>query len=271
LKISRFIAAGQKLRAKLALPNRIGGPIEAENVVAEVRGTDRAGELVMIGAHLDSWELGTGALDNGCNSAMVIEVARAIRASGIKPRRTVRFVLWNGEEQGLLGSWAYTRAHRAELDRVVAYVNFDGGIGRVTGYSLGGRQEAEAAVREVLKPVESWGMNEHTLDASSGTDHVDFLLEGVPTLNANQEEGNYLPNYHATSDTMDKVDIRTLKLHTAYAAVTVAGLANREERIAKRQSRPEIERLIKDTGFEEQMKQFGMWRSWIEGRRGREK
>lgn len=269
LKIARLIAAGERVRARLALPNRAGGPIEVENVVAEIRGTDKADEVVMLGAHLDSWELGAGALDNGCNAALVVDVARAILAAGVQPRRTLRFVLWNGEEQGLLGSWAYTRAHRAELDRVVAYVNFDGGIGHVTGYSLGGRRDIEAGVREALTPVESWGMNQHTFDASGGTDHVDFLLEGVPTLNANQDEGNYLPNYHATSDTMDKVDIRELKLHTAYAAVTVAGIANRAERLGKRQSRAEVEALIRETGFDAYLKAFGTWGLWVSGERGR--
>ncbi len=271
LKVARFIATGQAVRARVALPNQAGGPIEVENVVAEIRGADKAGEVVMQGAHLDSWELGTGALDNGCNSAIVVEVARAIRAAGIKPRRTLRFVLWNGEEQGLLGSWAYVRAHRAELDRIAAYLNIDGGIGHITGFSLGGRKDIEGAVREVLRPVASWGMNEHTLDATTGTDHVDFLLEGVPTLNANQLEGNYLPNYHATSDTIDKVDIRELKLHAAYAAVALIGIANREERIGKRQSRAEIEQLIQETGFGEQLKIFGQWQMWLDGRRGRQK
>lgn len=271
LRISRFIAAGRPVRARLVMPNRIGGPIEVENVVAEIRGTDKAGEMVILGAHLDSWELGSGALDNGCNSALTVEVARAIRAAGIKPRRTVRFVLWNGEEQGLLGSWAYAHAHRPELDRVVAYVNFDGGIGHVTGYSLGGRKDIEVAVREVLRPVASWGMNEHTVNVEGGTDHVDFLLEGVPTLSANQVEGNYLPNYHATSDTMDKVDIRELKLHTAYAAVTVVGIANRDARLGPRQTRAEVEALLKETGFEQYLKDSGMWNDWLAGRRGREK
>jgi hypothetical protein len=270
LRISRFIAAGRPVRARLVMPNRVGGLIDVENVVAEIRGGDKAAEIVILGAHLDSWELGSGALDNGCNSALTVEVARAIRAAGIKPRRTVRFVLWNGEEQGLLGSRAYVRAHRAELDRVVAYVNFDGGIGHVTGYSLGGRKDIEAGVREVLQPVASWGMNEHTVNVEGGTDHVDFLLEGVPTLSANQVEGNYLPNYHATSDTMDKVDIRELKLHTAFAAVTVVGIANREARLAPRQSRAEVEALLKETGFEQYLKDSGMWEDWLSGRRGRQ-
>jgi hypothetical protein len=270
LRMARHIAAGQPVRARLTMPNQVGGPFEVENVIAEIRGTDKADEIVMLGAHLDSWELGTGALDNGANCALVIEVARAIRAAGIRPRRTLRFALWNGEEQGLLGSWAYAGDHRNELDRVVAYLNIDGGTGAVTGYSLGGRGDIEAAVREVLQPLESWGMNAHTLDASTGTDHMDFLLEGVPTLNANQVEANYATNYHATSDTFDKVDLFALRRHAAYIAVTMAGLANRDARPGPRQSRAEIEKLLQDTGLDVQMKAFGMWEDWAAGRRGRQ-
>ncbi len=270
LRIARHIAAGQPVRARLTMPNQAGESFEVENVIAEIRGTDKAHEIVMLGAHLDSWEMGTGALDNGANCALVIEVARAIRAAGIRPRRTLRFALWNGEEQGLLGSWAYARDHRSDLDRVVAYINIDGGTGAVTGYSLGGRADIEAAVREALQPLESWGMNAHTLDASTGTDHVDFLLEGVPTFNANQVEANYTLNYHATSDTFDKVDLFALKRHAAYIAVTMAGLANRDARPGPRQSRAEIEKLLKETGMDTQMKAFGMWEDWVSGRRGRQ-
>lgn len=271
LRIARALGARQMIRGKLFMNNisRPGSTIA--NVVGEIRGTDKADEIVAIGAHLDSWELGTGALDNGANCALVVEVARAIKAAGIKPRRTLRFLLWNGEEQGLLGSLAYVRAHRNELDKWVAYINFDAGTGPVTGYSLGGRRDIEAGVREVLQPVESWGMNQHTLDASSGSDHVDFLLEGVPILLANQEEANYLPNYHATSDTFDKVDMRSLKLHAAYAAVTMAGIANRPERLGRRLERAEIERIMIETGFDKQLKIFGQWVQWERGERGRQK
>lgn len=268
-RLARFLAAGKAVRVRLTMPNRVGGVMKEENVVAEIRGREKPEEIVILGAHLDSWELGTGALDNGCNAALVIEAARAFHAAGARPRRTMRFVLFSGEEQGLLGSWAYVRAHRDELDRTVAVVIYDAGMGRVPGYSLGGRRDAEAAVREALAPVESWGSNHHTVDASSGTDHVDFLLEGVPTLVANQEEANYILNYHATSDTFDKVDLRELKLHSALAAVTLWGLAERPERVAKRQSRAEIEVLLKETGLDQQMKAFGMWEAWERGERGR--
>jgi carboxypeptidase Q len=268
LRLARFIAAGQKVRVQLALPNRVGGPAEQENVVAEIRGREKPDEFVLLGAHLDSWELGTGALDNGCNAALVIEAARAILATGLRPRRSIRFVLFSGEEQGTLGSWAYVRAHRSELDRAIAVVIFDEGIGRVTGYSLGGRRDIEGAVREALKPIESWSANAHTADAFFGTDNLDFLLEGVPTLVANQEEANYLPNYHASSDTLDKVDIRELKLHTALAAVTVFGIAERPERLGKRQSRAEIEALMKETGLAKQLETLGLWPQWVQGQRG---
>ncbi len=270
-RLARFLAAGHAVRVHLTMPNQVSGPVEQENVVAEIRGREKPDEFVVLGAHLDSWELGTGALDNGCNAALEIEAARALEATGLRPRRSIRFVLFSGEEQGTLGSWAYVRAHRAELDRAVAVVVYDAGIGRVTGYSLGGRKDIEAAVREILKPVESWGANTHTSDAFFGTDNLDFLLEGVPTLVANQEEANYLPNYHASSDTFDKVDIRELKLHTALAAVTVFGIAERAERLGKRQSRAEIEALMKETALDKQLQTLGYWPMWEQNQRGQQK
>jgi hypothetical protein len=161
------------------------------------------------------------------------------------------------------------KAHRAELDKVRAMIAFDSGIGRVTGYSLGGRRDIEAAVREILKPLDSWDASRHTVDASFGTDNFDFLLEGVPTLVANQEEYNYLPNYHAASDTLDKVDIRELKLHTMIAALTAWGIADRTDPIGKRLSRAEIETQMKETGIDQQMKALNYWESWQDGTRGR--
>ncbi len=268
-RLARFLAAGEKVRARLVMPNQVGGPIEQENVVAEIRGREKPEEFVLLGAHLDSWELGTGALDNGCNSALVIDAARAIVATGLRPRRSIRFVLFTGEEQGMLGSWAYALAHRRELDRAVAVVIYDAGIGRVTGYSLGGRRDIKAGVREILRPVEALGVGQHTYDAPMGTDNFDFLLEGVPTLVANQEEANYIVNYHAYSDTLDKVDIGTLKRHTALAGVTVFGIAERAARLGPRQSRAEIEALLKETGLDKEMKNAGIGGLWEQGQRGR--
>jgi carboxypeptidase Q len=270
MRLARTVAGYQgKVRVRLDMPNKIGGPVEQQNVVGEIRGYEKPDEVVILAAHLDSWELGTGALDNGCNAALVIEAARAIKATGLLPRRTIRFVLFSGEEQGTIGSFEYVKAHHGELDKIRAMINFDSGIGRVTGYSLGGRRDLEAGVREVLKPLESWGVNNHTHDASFGSDNFDFLLEGVPTLDATQEEANYLPNYHAASDTLDKVDMRELKLHTVIAALTAWGIADRAAPLGKRLSRPELDVLVKETGLDQQLKALGYWDAWQSGARGR--
>ena len=269
-RMSRFLAAGQKLRVHWEMPNHVTGPVDSENVIAEIRGRERPEDFVLLGAHLDSWDLGTGALDNGCNAAMVIDAARVIRASGTIPRRSIRMVLFTGEEQGLLGSAAYAHSHRAELDHMIAAVIFDSGIGKVTGYSLGGRKDIVELVRETLQPVFSLGVKDFTLDASMDTDNFDFLIEGVPTLVANQEPANYMLNYHAASDTFDKVDIAQLKRQVAISAVTVFAFADTDKRIGARQSRPEVEQLLRDTGLGEEMKQAGFWPLWETSERGRQ-
>ncbi|HWZ97564.1 MAG TPA: M20/M25/M40 family metallo-hydrolase [Candidatus Dormibacteraeota bacterium] len=270
MRLARAIAAhpGQ-VRGRFNMPNKIGGPIEQENVVAEIRGREKPDETVILAAHLDSWEFGTGALDNGCNAALVVEAARAIHATGLLPRRTIRFILFSGEEQGTVGSFGYVKAHRAEIEKLRAVIVFDTGSGRVTGYSLGGRRDIEAGIRAILKPLDSWGATNHTTDASFGTDNFDFLLEGVPTLVANQEISNYLVNYHAASDTFDKVDLRELKLNTAIAALTAWGAADRAEPLGKRFSRSEMDALVKETGLDQQMKVLGYWDAWQSGERGR--
>ncbi|HXX20552.1 MAG TPA: M28 family peptidase [Candidatus Acidoferrum sp.] len=269
-RLVHFLASGQKVRVRFEMPNHVSGPVQSENVVAEIHGREKPNEFVVLGAHLDSWDLGTGALDNGCDVAMVIDAARVIRSSGSSPRRSIRFVLFTGEEQVMLGSWAYARAHRDELDRMVAAIIFDSGTGPVTGYSLGGRKDALAAVREALEPVQSLGVKEFTMDAGVDTDNFDFLLEGVPTLVVNQEPANYIVNYHAASDTFDKVDMGQLKRQVAIAAVTSYALADRTERIAPRLSRSQVEQLMKDTGLDEEMKTLGLWSAWEKGERGRQ-
>ncbi len=269
-RIASMLDHGHSVRVQLSMPNHTTGPVESENVVSEIQGREKPKDFVLLGAHLDSWELGTGALDNGCNDAMVIDAARVIHSSGSIPRRSIRFVLFTGGEQGMLGSWAYARAHRSELDHMAAAIVFDEGVGTITGFSLGGRKDAVNAVQEALQPVKSLGVKAFTTDAFVGTDNFDFLLEGVPTLVANQQESDYLANYHAASDTFDKVDIPALKRQTAIAAVTAYALADAETRIAPRQSRAQIAELMKETGLDTQMKAMGLWAAWENGARGRE-
>lgn len=268
-RIARFIAADKPVQVNLEMPNKISGQTASENVVAEIRGSEKPNEFVILAAHLDSWELGTGALDDGCNAALVIDAARAIRASGSIPKRSIRFVLFTGEEQGMLGSWAYAQAHRAELGKMDAAIVFDAGDGKVTGYLLSGRKDMLAAVDQALMPLAALGPLKNTTDAEIGTDNFDFLLEGVPTLVANQKPDDYMMNYHATSDTFDKVDFAQLKKNEAIAAVTAYAIADRQERIGIRQTRPQIEQLLRETGMDKQMKLMGLWNMWAEGKRGR--
>jgi Zn-dependent M28 family amino/carboxypeptidase len=248
---------------------RIGGPAEQENVVAEIRGREKPDEWVLLGAHLDSWEPGTGALDGGRGAAMVIEAARDILRTGIRPRRSIRFVLFSGDERSTLGSWAYVRGHRAELDRGQAAIVFGTGAGRTTGFMLNGRHDLEAGVREAMKPIESWGVDHHVFDAPVGIDSFDFLLEGVPSLTANQEAAKNPADSHPASYAFDQVDIQELKRNTAIAAVTSFGIAERAAPLGPRQSRAEIESLLKTSGLEQQMKATGLWPLWESRERGR--
>src|SRR5437868_3584207 len=145
-RVARLVAKGAPVEAEFDLPNKIGGPFEAANVVAELKGKEKPEEYVLLGAHLDSWDLGTGALDNGCNAALVVDALRAIKASGLQPRRSIRFALFTGEEQGTLGSRAYVSRHRNEMDKVAAVLIFDEGTGKATGFSLGGRKDLVASM-----------------------------------------------------------------------------------------------------------------------------
>lgn len=272
LRLARVIEKAGRAKASLDLRNRIGGPWQASNVVAEIRGAEKPEEIVLLGAHLDAWDLGTGALDNGVNCALVVDVARAI-AMGPRPRRTIRFVLFTSEETGLLGSRGYARTHREELSRHVAAVIHDIGDGKVVGYFTNGRPDLDAGLEAILAPVASWGAGTVNDEALLGTDNFDFLLEGVPNLVANQETDRYLADYHAESDTFDKVDLERARKNAAVAAVAVLGIANASARLGPRQSRAEVERILLDPRWRlsDQMKSYGLWGDWETRTRGREK
>ncbi len=245
-----------------------GGAYTSHNVIGEIRGSELPDEFVIIGAHLDSWDIGTGALDNGCNVALVIDVARQIKRLGLKPKRTIRFALWNGEEQGIFGSWAYNQTHKEELDGHVMASSFDTGSGRIRGFLTNGRLAEMAEVLDAaLEPVAGLGPFTHTDVAIFGTDHFDFVLEGVAGLVADQESANYGPNYHARPDTFDKVDQEQLKLNSAIAAAVVWGYANAEIGWG-RLDRAGVQEII-DAGLEEHMRAFRVMHYWEDGSRGR--
>jgi len=266
-RLARLSEQGE-VRVRLDLPSRVGGAYQARNVVAEIRGRERPEEIVLIGAHLDSWDLGTGAEDNGVNAAMLIDVARSFKALGIVPRRTVRFVLFTGEEQGMLGSEAYVLRHAAEMARHVAMITFDTGSGHTTGFYLNGRDDLRRPIDRALDAVPGMTATDHSLEAIDGTDNFDFLLSGVPNLIARQEWAPYLPNYHAESDVYDAVNPQEARNNAALAAVLVWGLAESPERPAPRQSRAEVEKLLQSSKLDEQMRSLGQWDDWTAGRRG---
>ena len=265
-RLTRLAESGE-VTVRVAIDNAVTTAVPLRNVIADIRGSQAPEEVVLVGAHLDSFDLGTGANDNGVSCTELIDLARQIKALKLTPRRTIRFALFTGEEQGMFGSRAYAAAHEAELDRHVAAVVYDIGSGRLTGFFLNGREDLRAPVDAALLRVASLGPFTNLPDALDGTDNFDFLLAGVPNLVGFQDPAPYLPDYHAESDTFDKVDAREAKAAEAALAALVWELANADHALPH-QSRGEIEALIRATKLDEQMKAFGQWDDWTAGRRG---
>jgi Zn-dependent M28 family amino/carboxypeptidase len=263
----RLLRAGTPLTLTAALDIQSGPAYQTHNVIGEIRGSTRPDEIVVIGAHLDSWDLGTGALDNGANSAMVIDIARQIRRLGLEPARTIRFALWNGEEQNLNGSLGYTLAHAAELDRHVMASSYDIGTGRITGFFTGGRADMAPVLERALAPVAALGPFAPIDIPIVGTDNYDFMIQGVPNLVANQESANYGPNYHARSDEFGRADLRQLRLNAAVAAATTWGFATLDFSLP-RHSAQQVDSLVRNTDLADQMKSFNVYDAWAAGRRG---
>ena len=195
----RLLQRGIKLTIHIDIDVDDGGPYESANVVAELPGAERPEEIVVLGAHLDSWDLGTGALDNGANVALVIDVARQMRRLGLKPRRTLRFVLFNGEELGHLGSYAYVRHHEQALDNHVMAIAIDLGTGAISSFFTNGRPAMETVINRLLQPMAGVGPWQMTDALATGTDTFDFMLQGVATVVPLQDAANYPSNYHAES------------------------------------------------------------------------
>jgi Zn-dependent M28 family amino/carboxypeptidase len=183
------------------------GPVEVHNTVAEIPGGEKPDEVVILGGHIDSWDLGTGATDDGTGIMAVLEAARALKAVGVKPRRTIRFVMFSGEEQGLHGSRAYVKAHEQELPRISAVLVHDMGTGRVKSIGLLGRYDLRETMDQVVEPFrEAVKLDELSLRGmAGGTDHASFVPFGVPAFAVIQDEAEYRKTHHTESDTFDKV------------------------------------------------------------------
>jgi hypothetical protein len=242
LLFDRLFAAGTPAVVSGRVTNTIGKDVvEQFNTVGEIRGSEKPDEVVILGAHLDSWDLGQGVTDNGTGSMVVLEAARAIAQSGVKPKRSIRFILFGAEEQGLIGSAAYAAKHAADMDKVQAVLVLDNGTGMITGQALQGRGEFEQLWKDLLAPVTHLGATNVRAANKGGTDHLSFLPYGVPGFNFDQSTRGYNHTHHSQVDTYDHAVPGDLKQASAVMAATALMLANLDEllpRGPKREVRP---------------------------------
>lgn len=221
----RLCAAKAPLR--LELSGDFGAPGQGLVTWAELKGAKHPDECVILGAHLDSWDLATGATDNGAGAAAVMEAARLLVKSGPKPDRGIRFVLFGGEEEGYLGSIAYTKA--TPLDKVSAAFVMDTGAGAINGFALQHRPEAAKVLMPLLAPLASLGVTETDLRDEGGTDHVPFDKAGVPAFCAEQIQHDYAAIHHSQADTLAHVrpaELEQAAQVMAFTALSVANLPN---------------------------------------------
>ncbi len=257
--LRRLMAEGRGLRVRLEVHNTLGPAFESTNVVGELRGRERPEEIVVLGAHLDSNDLGPGALDNAAGSAAVMETARALRALDLAPRRTIRFVLFTGEEEGMLGSTAYVRRHRDELDRTVATLIMDIGAGRPLGWFSMGRADLDGEIRELMAAINESGLSQIEHAAFAATDNAAFMAEGVPNLVMVQDETSYLPVHHTIADTLDKADAPDYATSVAVLAATTFAIADQPQRFGRRLTADEVKKMAAETRVDGQWKAAGIW------------
>lgn len=222
----------EKTRVEVNIENKfIPGPLTVYNTIGEVRGSDKPDEIVVVGAHLDSWELATGTTDNGTGSCVVLEAARTVAAlakAGQRPNRTIRFCLFTGEEQGLWGSRKYVEKYKDQLDKHSVALVHDTGTGKVTGFGLEGRENVKAIMEEelaTLKTLEGWkGLTKGGI--GGGTDHFPFHRAGVPGFACNQDMDEYRLTHHTQSDTFDKAKEPNLIQGAQVLTITAVRVAN---------------------------------------------
>ena len=203
-QFQRLIRRGERVAIEADIKNTVTtNELTQYNTVAEIRGSDKADEVVLLGAHLDSWDLATGATDNGTGAIAVLEAARILKAVGARPSRTIRFVLFTGEEEGLLGSQAYVEAHQKEMPKIQAVLVLDNGTGRITGIGLQGRNELHAMWTALFTPLTDLGPLVAKSEIKTGTDHLSFLPQGVPAFNYDQLTRGYNHTHHSQIDDFD--------------------------------------------------------------------
>jgi len=236
--LQRLLKRNQPVILELNVKSRfVKGPITVFNTVGEIKGSEKPNEVVLLGGHLDSWDLGTGSTDNGTGSMAALEAAKLIKSSGVAPKRTIRFIMFTGEEEGLMGSKAYVAAHKAEMDNFdVVYVH-DTGTGRVKGLWLQNRAEDKPMIDTQFALLKDLGLltDEPNIlpNKMNGTDHASFDDAGVPAFAFNQDGAEYGLTHHSQSDTFDKVRPDDLKQGACVLAVLGLNAAQMPERFVR--------------------------------------
>jgi hypothetical protein len=252
-RLVRMIRKGEKPKIEMELEVATGKIDSLYNVVAEIPGTDLADEVVMLGGHFDSWHGGTGATDDGTGSAAAMEAMRILKALDIKPRRTIRVALWDGEEQGLHGSEAYVKAHfghREEgkdgqpgelkllpgAEKFSVYFNHDNGSGKLRGVYMQGNESVRKIFRTWLAPFDSMGASTLTLANTGGTDHLSFDAIGLPGFQFIQDELEYSSRtHHSTMDLVDRVQEADMKQAAVIMATFAYHAAMRDEKFPRKE------------------------------------
>lgn len=244
-RVTRLLADGTPVEMEINIVNHVYPEGKtAYNVVAEIPGSDKKDEIVMLGGHLDSWHSGTGATDNAIGCTMMMEAVRILKAIGVQPRRTIRVALWSGEEQGLLGSQAYVKEHfgsaeapKPEFAKLDAYLNIDSGTGRPRGAGVFGPPEAAAIFREALAPFSDIGFFGSSATKSrglGGTDSTSFNQAGLPGVGFGQDPIEYGTHTHHTElDTYERILESDAKNAATVLAAAVYHLAMREEMVPR--------------------------------------
>ena len=244
-RIARILADGTPVELEFNIVNRTYPEGRtAYNTVAEIPGTDKKDEVVMIGGHLDSWHSATGATDNAIGCSIMMEAARILLKLGVQPRRTIRVALWSGEEEGILGSQAYVKEHfgsfeaqKPEYSKLVGYLNIDTGTGQLRGASVFGPAAAAATLREILAPFQDLGIYGAATSSSrvvGGTDSTAFNNAGLPGIGFQQDPIEYNTHTHHTNlDTYERVIEDDVKKAAVIVASTIYHLSMRDEMLAR--------------------------------------
>ena len=257
-RLRRLLESGVQPTVRVAMSNRFVDGV-ARTVLADIAGALAPEEAVIAGAHLDSWDVAQGAVDNGQGVAIVMEMARAFAALGEAPRRTLRFALWAAEEVGLMGSTAYVANHAAELDRLAAVMNFDM-TGDPTGFYTPGIAEPGDLLRGLARQLGPLGVREEFgRRASLHSDHQPFMLAGVPIVSVagrlDEEAGRY---YHAVGDTFDKVAAPAVCRAACVGATTMWALAEAPERPFARLSPAQVRAMVAEADLGEALAAMGV-------------